>query len=81
MHRNSPLRLQKLASLNSQKNITKIKKLRNHSHLKEQEKFLEAANNETDLHSLIDTKFKRKIVKNTEGIKGEYERIKSRYKQ
>ena len=53
-----------LASLNSQKkkNISKIKKLRNHSQLKEQNSH-EAANNETDLCSLTDIKFKREIVK------------------
>ena len=40
-----------------------MKKLRNHSQLKEQENSPEAANNETDLCSLIDTEFKREIVK------------------
>jgi len=52
-----------LASLNSQKNISKMKKLRSHSQLKEQENSPEAANNEIDLCGLIDTKFKREIVK------------------
>ena len=53
-----------LASLNSQKNknISKMKKLRNHSQLKEQNSH-EAANNETDLCSLTDTEFKREILK------------------
>ena len=53
-----------MASLNSQKkkNISKIWKLRNHSQLKEQNSH-EAANNERDLCSLIDTEFKRKVVK------------------
>ena len=37
--------------------------LRNNSQLKQQENSPEEANNETDLHSLIDTKFKRDIVK------------------
>ena len=37
--------------------------LRNHSQLKEEEKSSEAANNETDLCSIIDTEYKRKIVK------------------
>ena len=40
-----------------------MKKFRNHSQLKEQETSSEAANNETDLCSLIDTEFKREIVK------------------
>ena len=54
-----------LTSLNSQKkkNIRKMKKLRNNSQLKEQEKSSEVANNETDLCSLIDTEFKRETVK------------------
>ena len=40
-----------------------MKKLRNHSQLKEQENSPEAANNETDLCSLIHIDFKREIVK------------------
>ena len=40
-----------------------MKKLRNHSELKEQENSLGGANNETDLCSLRDTKFKKVIVK------------------
>ena len=46
-----------LVSLNSltEKTISKIKKLRNHSQLKEQEN--SPANNETDLCSLTDTEF------------------------
>ena len=40
-----------------------MKKLRNHSQLKEQVNSPEAANNETDLCRLIDTEFKREIVK------------------
>ena len=39
-----------------------MKKLRNHSQLKEQNSH-EAANNETDLCSLTDIEFKREIVK------------------
>ena len=58
-----------------------MKKLRNHSQLKQQENLPKAVNNETDLCSLIDTEFKREIVKNTEGIKGKYIVIKSGYKQ
>ena len=54
-----------MVSLNSQKKkkISAIKKLRNHSQLKEQENSLGAANNEAELYSLIDTEFKREIVK------------------
>jgi len=40
-----------------------MKKLRNHSQLKELENLSEAANNETDLCSLRDTEFKRERVK------------------
>ena len=39
-----------------------MKKLRNHSQLKEQENSHEAANNETELCNLIDIEFKREIV-------------------
>ena len=40
-----------------------MKKLRNHSQLKEQENSFEAPNNETDLCSLINTELKKEIVK------------------
>ena len=40
-----------------------MKKLRNHSQLKEQVNSPEAANNETDLCNLTDIEFKREIVK------------------
>ena len=40
-----------------------MKKLRNHSQLKEQEYSPEAANNDTDLCSLTDTEFKKEIMK------------------
>ena len=54
-----------MASLNSQKkkNRSKRKKPRNGSQLKEQEQSPAAANNERDLCSLIDTEFKREVVK------------------
>ena len=54
-----------MVSLNSQgyKNISKMKKLRNHSPLKEEENSPEAANNETDICNLTDTEFKKEIVK------------------
>ena len=53
-----------MASLNTQKkkNISKMKKLRNHYQLKKQNSH-EAANNETDLCSLTDFELKREIVK------------------
>ena len=38
-------------------------KLRNDSQLKEQEKSLEGANNETDLCNVINMEFKQEIVK------------------
>ena len=40
-----------------------MKKLRNHSQLKEEENSPEGGNNETDLCTLIDTKFKKEIMK------------------
>ena len=40
-----------------------MKKLKNHSQLKEQENSPEEANNEIDLCSLTDTEFKKEIVK------------------
>ena len=58
-----------------------MKKLMNHSQLKEQENSPEAENNERDLCSLTHTEFKREIMKilNTEGIRAEYQGIKSGY--
>ncbi len=52
-------------SLNSQnkKNISKMKKLRNHSQLKDEENSPEGTNNETDLCIRTDTKFKKKVMK------------------
>ena len=54
-----------MASPNSQKkkNVSKMKKLRNHSQLKEQENSPRAVNNETDLCSPTDIEIKREIVK------------------
>ena len=40
-----------------------MKKLRNHSQLKEQDNSPEGGNNETDLYSVTDTKFKMERVK------------------
>ena len=65
MHINSLPGLQYLFYLNSKnkKNISKIKIPRKHSQLKEQKKSPEGAKSETDLCSLIDTEFKKEIVK------------------
>jgi len=40
-----------------------MKKHRNHSQLKEQENSPEAANNETNLCNIIDTNFKKEVMK------------------
>ena len=45
------------------KNTSNMKKLRNHSQLKEQENSPKAVHNETDLCSLTDTKFKKEALK------------------
>ena len=65
MHINGSPTLPQLVSLSSQKkkNISKMKTLRSHSQLKQQEKSPEGANNEIDLCSLTDTEFKKEIVK------------------
>ena len=54
-----------MASPNSQKkkNTSKMKKLRNHFQLKQQENSHKAVNNETDLCSLTEFEFKRERVK------------------
>ena len=53
------------ASPNSQKkkNTSKMKKLRNHSQLKQQENSPKTVSNETELCSLTDIEFKRETVK------------------
>ena len=43
--------------------MSKMKKLRNHSQLKQQENSPKADNNETDLCSLTDTEFKSEVLK------------------
>ena len=62
-----------MASPNSQKkkNTSKMKKLRNHSQLKQQENSPKAVNNETDLCSLTDIKFKRETVKILKELRGD----------
>ena len=66
MHRNSPPRLQ-LGFHNltekEKKKTSKMKKLKNHSQLKEQPNSPEAVNNETHPCSLIDSEFKGERVK------------------
>jgi len=65
LHINRPPSLQELFSLNSQmkKNVSRMKKLRNQSQLKEQEDSPEGANNGADLCSPSDTEFKKEMVK------------------
>ena len=53
-----------------------MKKLRNHFQLKEQENSPEGANNETDLCSLIDTKFKKEIVKILKELRANMKELK-----
>ena len=63
LHRNNPPILQfGFPSSQKKKIVSKMKKLRNHSQLKEQNS-PEEANNEKDVCSLRDTEFKRDIVK------------------
>lgn len=40
-----------------------MKKQRNYSQLKEQEKYPEGTNNETDLTNLLDLRFKNEVIK------------------
>ena len=56
-----------------------MKKLRNYIQLKEEENSPDAESNETDLCSLIALSSKENS-ENTEGIKAEYQGIKSGYK-
>ena len=69
-----------LASLNSQKkkNISKMKKLRKHAQLKEQESSPEAANDKTELCSLTDTDFEE-VVKILKEVRLNIKEFKSRY--
>ena len=50
-------------STRKKKTTSKIKKLRNHPQLNQQEISSKAVNNKTDLCSLTDLEFKREIVK------------------
>ena len=51
-----------------------MKKERNHSHLKDQENSPKGTNNETDLFSLIDTEFKKEVMKILKELKKAIER-------
>ena len=59
-----------LASPNSQKkkNTSKMKKLRNHCQLKEQENSPKADNNERDLCSVTNIECKREVLKIMKGL-------------
>ena len=64
MHRSSLTRLQfGFPKLTEKEKHKKMKKLRNHSQLKQQENSPKAVNNETDLCSLTDIEFKREVLK------------------
>ena len=52
-----------LLNSQSKRNVSKMRKQRNHSQLKIKRILLKRTNNETDLFSLIDTKFKKEIMK------------------
>ena len=54
-----------------------MKKLRNHSQLKEQENSPEGANSETDFCSLTDTMFKKEIVKILKGLRGDMKELRT----
>ena len=54
-----------------------MKKLRNHSQLKEQENSPEGANSEADFCSLTDTMFKKEIVKILKGLRGDMKELRT----
>ena len=54
-----------------------MKKLRNHSQLKEQENSPEGANNETHLCNLTDTKFKKEIVKILKQLRADMKELRA----
>ena len=62
------------------RNINKMKKLRNHSQLKEHENSPEAANNETNLCSLTDTEFKKEIVKIMKELRADVKELRAEMK-
>ena len=51
-----------------------MKNHRNHSQLKDQESYPEGTNNETDLCSLIDNKFKTQVTKTLEELRKSIDR-------
>ena len=53
--------------------MSKMKKLKYSSQLKEQETSPEGANNETDICSLIDTEFERETVKILKKLRVEFQ--------
>ena len=58
-----------------------MSKFRHHSQLKEQENSPEVANNETDLCSLIDTEFKREMVKILKEIRLNINKLRAEIKK
>ena len=56
-------RYEEYNSTRKKKTTSKMKKLRNHPQLNQQENSPKTVNNETDLGSLTDLEFKREIVK------------------
>ena len=58
-----------LLNTQSKRNISKTKKQRNHSQLKDKENCPERTNSETDLFTLIDIKLKKEIRKILNGLR------------
>ena len=56
-------------------------KQKNHSQLKDQENSPERTNNETDLFSLIDTEFKKEIIKILKELRRTIDRNADYYKK
>ena len=54
-----------------------MKKLRNHSQLKKQDKSPEAANNKTDLYSLTDAEFKEETVKTLKEVTANMNKLRA----
>ena len=61
----------------NRKNISKMKKLRNYSQLKEQQNSSEGANNEIDVCGLTDTKFKKEKVKILKELRAKMKELKA----
>ena len=58
-----------------------MKKQRNHSQLKDQENSPERTNNETDFFSLIDSEFKKEVIKILKGLRKPISRNADYYKK